>query len=118
MVMHAVHAHPEVGVTARPSVLELGADVGAAVIYMTEAYDGAEIEIKPRCGEWNGAHTAVRRRVGAPGSAPQFAALFYGLAEGTYDLRLHRDLRSLHVFGGQVTEVTWLSASLGQRVGA
>jgi hypothetical protein len=89
-------------------VLELGADVGAAVIYTAAALDGAEIEIKPRCEVWKGAHTAVRRRVGAPGTETQFAALFFGLPEGTYDLRLqHDDVRSIQVVGGRVTEETW-----------
>ena len=106
--MHAARIHTEVGTTAQPSVLELGADVGAAVIYTAAALNGAEIEIKPRCREWKGAHTAVRRRVGAPGTATQFAALFYGLPEGTYDLRLqHGDVRSIQVVGGRVTEETW-----------
>ena len=106
--MHAAHTHPEPGTTAQPAVLELGADVGAAVIYTAAALDGAEIEIKPRCGEWKGAHTAVRRRVGAPGTEAQFAALFFGLPEGTYDLRLqHHDVRSIQVVGGRVAEETW-----------
>lgn len=37
----------------------------------------------------------------------QFAALFYGLPEGTYDLRLQHDRRSMEVFGGCVTEEIW-----------
>ncbi|MBO0691591.1 MAG: hypothetical protein J2P58_01730 [Acidimicrobiaceae bacterium] len=94
-------------VTASPAVLELGADVGAAVVYTPAALNGAEIEIKPRCGEWNGAHTAVRRRPAGQGCVPLFAALFYGLPAGTYDLRLRDDHRSIQVHGGRVTEKTW-----------
>lgn len=100
-------AHRDVTVTAQPAVLELGADVGAAVIYTTAALDGAEIHIKPRDGEWDGAHTAVRRRPGGQGGGPQFAALYFGLAAGTYDLRLGDELRPIEVSGGRVTEQTW-----------
>jgi hypothetical protein len=114
--MHTDQAHRDVGVIAQPAVLELGADVGAAVIYMAAELDGAEIQIKPQCGEWDGTHTAVRRRVSAHDSEPLFAALFYALRAGTYDLRLQHDSRSIKVFGGQVTEVTWMSAGLGSRV--
>jgi hypothetical protein len=103
-------ARRDVGATARPAVLELGSDVGAAVIYTTADHDGAEIEIKPSHGKWDGTHTAVRRRPGCQGSEPQFAALFYGLRSGTYDLRLQRDSRSIRVVGGHVTEETWSSA--------
>lgn len=99
--------HRDLAETARPAVLELGADVGAAVIYMTAALDGAEIEIKPRRGNWIGKHTAVRRRPGDRGREPLYAALFYGLPAGTYDLRLRHELRSIEVCGGRVTEETW-----------
>ncbi len=106
-LMRGHEAHRDVGVTARPAVLELGADVGAAVIYTTAALDGAEIEIKPARGDWDGTHTAVRRRPGEPGCEPIFAALFYGLAAGTYDLRLRHQSQSIQVCGGRVTEDTW-----------
>jgi len=105
--MHLHVAHPDPHVTARPAVLDIGADVGAAVIYTPAALNGAEIEIKPRCGDWNGAHTAVRRRPAGQGSVPNYAALFYGLPAGTYDLRLRQTVRSIQVFGGRVTEETW-----------
>lgn len=98
--------------TAQPAVLELGADVGAAVIYTPAGLNGVEIEIKPHSAEWNGAHTAVRRRPDGGGSAPLFAALFFGLSAGTYDLRLRddqlrNDVRSIRIVGGRVTEEAW-----------
>lgn len=105
--MHTHEAYREASGPAQPAVLELGANVGAAVIYTPATLDGAEIEIKPTCGDWNGAHTAVRRRPAARGSDPLFAALFYGLEAGTYDLRLRHDQRSIRVLGGRVTEETW-----------
>jgi len=88
-------------------VLELGEDIGAAVIYTTAALEGAEIEIKPQCGQWDGTHSAVRRRVGAPGREDIFAILYFGLRAGTYDLRLRDQARSIEVVGGRVTEETW-----------
>lgn len=102
-----MHTHPDPTQAARPAVLELGAGVGAAVIYTPAALNGAEIEIKPRSGEWTGAHTAVRARLTGQASEPLHAALFFGLQAGTYDLRLGDDLRSIQVLNGQVTEETW-----------
>ena len=67
------------------AVLDLGREVGAAVIYTTAALDLAEIEIKPRDGDWNGHHTAVRKR---PGRPAVYAALFFALRQGGYDVRV------------------------------
>jgi len=102
-----MHAHRDICVTAQPAVLELGANVGAAVVYTTAALDGKEIEIKPDDGDWDGSHTAVRRRPAGPGSGLQFAALFFGLRAGSYDLRLGDDSRRIEVSGGSVTELNW-----------
>jgi hypothetical protein len=91
------------GHSGGPAVLELGQEVGAAVIYTTAALDLAEIEIKPRDRDWNGEHTAVRRR---PGRSPVNAALFFGLRHGSYDVRVRGTgpaLR-LEITGGGVTE--------------
>lgn len=88
---------------ARPAVLELGRDVGAAVVYTTAALDRAEIEIRPEGRGWDGTHTAVRKR---PGEPPVFAALFFSLKAGTYDVRVRgtEPFRTMTVVGGQVTE--------------
>lgn len=110
---HEVRLDP--AVAAKPAVLELGADVGAAVIYTAAALNGRELEIKPADADWNGAHTAVRRRPGAADHEPVFAALFYGLAEGPYELRVkggtegaeHERPRSITIVGGSVVETTW-----------
>jgi hypothetical protein len=86
-------------------VLELGRGVGAAVIYTTAALDQVEIEIKPCDGAWNGAHTAVRKRAG---QAPVYAALFFGLRQGSYDVRIRGtgSARTVHITGGRVTEAS------------
>jgi hypothetical protein len=108
-------------------VLDIGADVGAAVVYAPAALDGVEIEIKRQASDWDGTHTAIRRRPGPrPAAAPVFAALFDHLPVGLYDFRLrssghassdhassghassgHGDRTCpVRVCGGQVIEVT------------
>ena len=92
--------HEHVG-EAGPAVLDLGAEVGAAVIYTTAALDQAELEIRPVGGVWDGTHTAVRKRPG-----PVHAALFFGLREGEYDVRVRgtEPVLSVRIVGGHVTE--------------
>jgi hypothetical protein len=93
------------------AVLDIGGDVGAAVVHTTAALDGSEIEITPDGREWNGTHVAVRRRPTAtlePDAV--FCAIFGHLPAGAYRIRV-RDTPSqqlswaLTVVGGQVTEV-------------
>jgi hypothetical protein len=110
MQIHSIQPMP--GEIAGPAVLELGADVGAAVIYAEAALDGAEIEIRPSGGAWDGSHTAVRRRpCGRTDDSTLCAAVFWGLRAGPYDLRIRGTsppTRSalIQVSGGQVTEHT------------
>jgi hypothetical protein len=89
---------------AGPAVLELGQEVGAAVIYTAAALDLAEIEIRPDDRNWNGEHTAVRKR---PGRPPVYAALFFALRQGRYQVRVRGTGPALNVqvTGGRVTEV-------------
>jgi hypothetical protein len=110
--MHTQNTEPAPHPSAGPTVLELGAGVGAAVIYTEPALEGGEIEIKSRPGCWDGSHTAIRRRSGGrPDDPPVFAAVFYGLAAGRYDLRVSgansaTRPQTIQVFGGHVTEHT------------
>ena len=88
-------------------MLDIGSHVGAAVVYVTAALDGAEIEIRPRHVDWTGTHTAVRRRSQLDAdSPPVFAALFDRLAAGPYDLRVRGKpgalVHPIEVVGGQV----------------
>lgn len=96
---------PEHPGEAGQAVLELGGDVGAAVIYATEALDGAEIEIREAGDDWEGVHTAVRKR---RGESPLFAALFFNLRAGTYDVRVRgtEGFQTINVGGGRITEAT------------
>ncbi len=91
-------------------VVEIGGSVGAAVIETGGELDGAEIEIRPAGGRWQGAHTAVRRRQ-VPGG-DRFAAVFGSLEAGHYELRLvgeadERPALRLEVEGGRVARARW-----------
>jgi hypothetical protein len=86
-------------------VLEIGEDVGAAIVRTPASLDGAEIEIRPAGEPWAGRHVAVRPRHLASGVI--HAALFEGLREGPYDVRLRAStsdepLCSFLVEGGRV----------------
>jgi hypothetical protein len=64
------HGHPHSGSTETlpdPSgpgsvLVDIGGDVGAAVVTTPPSLDGEEIEIRPDPGEWTGRHVAVRPR--------------------------------------------------------
>lgn len=99
---------PEPARGSGPAVLELGEQIGAAVIYTKGVHDGAELEIKPHAAEWNGQHTAIRRRRGNRDGHEVYAALFFGLQAGSYDVRLRGNTSmsalAIDVVGGEVTE--------------
>ncbi len=89
------------------AVLDIGGDVGAAIVVTPVSLLGSEIEIRRVGAPWEGLHTAVRERV-LPGG-PIYAALFDSLPSGRYDLRvLHGDpggpLAVVEVEGGKVAE--------------
>jgi hypothetical protein len=118
-IVHERHAaaHPPHAVAEGPPgastgwvVLDIGGDIGAAVIFTGGALDAAEIEIR-RCGSpWDGTHVAVRARP-SPGG-PVFAAVFGQLNEGCYEMRLrpadpHGEVRRIDVTGGQLCHHDW-----------
>ena len=89
-------------------VIDIGGDVGAAVIVMPETRDGTEIEIAPEGRDWDGTHTMVRLRHLPAGVV--HAGVFGALREGHYRVRI-RSARpatkavetGFEVRGGQVT---------------
>jgi hypothetical protein len=99
--------HHLTGPSEKGSVLvDLGGDVGAAIVSTPATLIGSEIEIR-RCGvAWDGTHVAVRERHVAGGLV--YAALFSGLAQGHYEVRLRGDVdgpaTDLNVEGGRVSE--------------
>jgi hypothetical protein len=82
--------------------MELGADVGALVLYTPASLDGAEIEIS-RDGDPRRTHSRVRpRRVPA---GTRYAAVYPGLPAGRYTIWRDRDTpaASATITGGQIT---------------
>lgn len=92
-------------------VLDIGGDIGAAVVLTQPSMDEMEIEIRPTGAEWDSTHVAVRKRVQR--DRPEvYAAVFPALATGTYDLRIRfassgTTVQHLKVIGGQVTTLHW-----------
>ncbi len=95
-----------VGPSEKGSVLvDIGGDVGAAIVSTPPSLVGSEIEIR-RCGTaWDGTHVAVRDRHVSGGVV--HAALFSGLDHGTYEVRVRDDedspVATLTVEGGRVS---------------
>lgn len=87
-------------------VLDIGGDVGAAIVHAPAALAGSEIEIRRGGAPWDGTHVAVRARHIPDGEL--YAALFPALGYGSYEVRLRGDAKgpvaSLRVEGGRVTE--------------
>ena len=89
-------------------VMELGADIGALVLYTPPGLDGEEIEIS-RDDEPGGhrTHSQVRARP-LPGQT-RYAAVYPGLPAGRYTI--WRDQRTpaatVSVTGGQVSSCQW-----------
>jgi hypothetical protein len=100
-------SHHLSGPSEKGSVLvDIGGDVGAAIVSTPASLLGSEIEIR-RCGAaWDGTHVAVRARHVSGGVV--HAALFSGLGDGLYEVRLRGDIdgpvTTLTVEGGRVSE--------------
>ncbi len=110
-----MHIHPTGVSRAGSVVLEIGGDVGAAVVVVPPSFSGLEIEIRAQGERWAEVHTAVRERE-RPGGGSLHAALFESLSAGSYQIRVRRaspadeagtTVISFEVTGGQVTEVGW-----------
>jgi len=99
--------HHLIGPSDRGSVVvDIGGDVGAAVVTTPGSLLGSEIEIRCCGAAWDGTHVAVRERHVAGGLV--YAALFPGLGEGRYEVRVRGDVdgpaTEFDVEGGRVTE--------------
>lgn len=106
-----VDTHPSGVSRAGTVVLEIGGDVGAAVVVVPASLTGVEIEIRSEGDEWAEVHTAVRERE-LPGGGSLQAAVFESLAAGPYQVRVRGGdpggpTASFAVRGGQVTDVKW-----------
>jgi len=87
-------------------VLDIGGDIGAAIVFTPPSGEGSEIEIRRAGEEWDGTHVAVRARHLPAGT--RHAAVFEGLERGRYEVRLRDDAtgprRSFDVEGGRVAQ--------------
>jgi hypothetical protein len=98
------------GPSEKGSVLiDIGGDVGAAIVRTPASLTGREVEIR-RCGAiWDGTHVAVRARHVSDDVV--HAGLFSGLGQGQYEVRLKGDQDSpvvqLTVEGGRVSQTTF-----------
>ena len=86
-------------------VVDLGGDVGAAIVSTPGSLVGSEIEIRRSDAAWDGTHVAVRERHVSGGVL--HAALFSGLELGRYEVRLKGDAASpvatVTIEGGRVS---------------
>ena len=98
-----------------PTVLDIGDDFGALVLYTSADLVGAEIEISPDGEPDRRRHVAVHPRHYPGGTA--YAAVYYGLAAGTYDLWAADGSRALtvSVVGNTITESVWPPGVLAPR---
>jgi hypothetical protein len=117
MHSHTESAEAAFGPSEGAVVLDIGGDIGAAVIHTTAALDGAEIEITPVNREWDGTHVAVRRRLGSGREAePIFCAVFSRLPTGVYRVRVREDATQnrwwpVTVTGSQVSHIAIAAAN-------
>jgi hypothetical protein len=107
-----VGVHHPTGPSEKGSVVvDIGGDVGAAIVSTPASLAGTEIEIRRSTAAWDGTHVAVRERRVSGGVF--HAALFPGLESGSYEVRLRNDLASpvtcFTVEGGRVSaaRLTW-----------
>jgi hypothetical protein len=88
-------------------VLDIGEDVGALIIYTEPELIGAEIEIGPRGKVDKRVHVEVlERRVN---DRPVFAAVFFGLRAGDYDIweAVATPSDAVTIVGGEVATLDW-----------
>jgi hypothetical protein len=90
-----------------PVVLDVGDDIGALVLRTPAAMEGAELEISPVAEPGRRTHVAVHPRY--VGSTTVYAAVYYGLVAGTYQLWTEDGLPAMtvEVIGGAVIEAHW-----------
>lgn len=104
--MHDHHHHLEPSYSGSV-VLDIGADVGALVVYVTAAEHGQEIEISPVGTDAPRTHTAVRERQVEDGSV--YCLVYASLAAGEYTVwgDATTPAGTATVKGGEITELEW-----------
>jgi hypothetical protein len=89
-------------------IMELGADIGALILYTPADLDGAEIEVS-RHGDRldRRTHSQVRQRHVA--NVTKYAAVYSTLAAGEYTIWRDEDrpAGTVTIAGGQITTCRW-----------
>ena len=102
-----------------PVLLDIGGDIGALIVTMPAALQGAEIEIRPLDGPARHDHLRHVGVLGRPvAGGVRHCAVFGEVREGSYELYLRSDgevrLR-VAVRGGAVTEAVWPDSRMDPR---
>jgi hypothetical protein len=90
-------------------VIDIGGNIGAAVISMPDEFTGQEVEIRRTGIAWDGTHTGIR-----PSAALYSFAVFGSLLAGDYEIRIKgtcEPVQSIHIRGAEVSQLTWCSGS-------
>ena len=88
-------------------VLDIGGDIGALVLRVSDAFAGKEIELGPEDPFTPHTHSAVRERRLALGSS--FAAVYPALKAGYYVIE--GSGQRVEIMGGRVTDVAFEAAN-------
>jgi hypothetical protein len=92
--------------TSTHVVLDIGQDIGALIVYVSEVLLGREIEVSPKANAARRTHTEVLER--SISGRIVYAGVFPALLEGNY--RVWRDVMTdedVSVAGGAITELDW-----------
>ncbi len=89
-------------------VLELGADIGALILYTPADLDGTEIEIS-RHGDPAGRRTHAQVRQRHVANVTRYAAVYSNLRAGEYTIWRDEDrpAATVTIAGGQITSCRW-----------
>jgi hypothetical protein len=99
-------------------LLELGAGIGALILNAPPELNGAEIEISP-VGSAGAPRTHAQVRERRIGGAVSYAALYAGLAAGTYTVWRDEMMIAtmVTVAGGQIASCNWPAGEPGSGCG-
>jgi hypothetical protein len=102
------HSHDPHAAGDGPTVLDIGGDIGALILHTSADLEGAEIEISPVGSPDQRRHVAVHARQ-LPGGRTIYAAMYYSLMAGSYELWAADGTPALTVdiTGGAIAECTW-----------
>jgi hypothetical protein len=95
------------GARLEDSVLDIGGDIGALILYTPAEYDEREIEVSPIGDDSNRTHTAIHQRLASGRTV--YAGLYMSLKAGSWQIWADRPglVDRVTIVGGQVAEVDW-----------